>query len=207
MEKTTNPKCFWFSRNIFDVAAIFQWPDFYSWEHRLWSHEQFAQATDIVVCRFHEGTSHADSRALLSFIANHTGPEDRSKNHVSTPSGQWLQKRPAATFQWLQWGADGYHSKLSYYLSLNLFSFVGRKFASWTMIRFSRFKASKTLRFYRFYINPFAVAAEVSQCPWIWGSCWPSTWGLGRFRWGWQDGTTFRTLTIAIAVAGKCAFF
>lgn len=88
----------------------------------------------IVVCRFHEGTSHVDSRAVLSFIANHTGPEDRSKKHVSTPSGQWLQKkRPAATFQWLQWGGGGYHSKLSYYLSLNLFTFVGRKFASWTL--------------------------------------------------------------------------
>lgn len=94
--------------------------------YELWSHEQFAQATDIVGCRFHEGTRHADSRALLSFIANHTGPEDRSKKHVSTPSGQWLQKKiPAATFQWLQWGGGGSHSKLSYYLSLNLFSFSG----------------------------------------------------------------------------------
>ena len=151
--------------------------------YELWSHEQFAQATDIVVCGFHEGTRHADSRALLSFIANHTGPEDRSKKHVSTPSGQWLQKkRPAATFQWLQWGGGGSHSKLSYYFSLNLFilfTFVVRKFASWTL----NDVWLQILQIQNF--NPFAVAAKVSQCPWIWGSCWPSTWGLGRFWWGW----------------------
>lgn len=35
------------------------------------------------------------------------------------------KKIPAATFQWLQWGGGGSHSKLSYYLSLNLFSFSG----------------------------------------------------------------------------------